>query len=339
MSNRRLTVWTPAGDVVLTPTLLQEILGGSISIVNTAITTVGAGVLTAAGLIGGLITRTGSTAAYIDTTATAAAIVTALGGFYAGQTFTTRIKNGTGFPQTLAGGTGVTMPASVIVPPFSIATYVGTVGGTAASPTVTFVHVSTVPINVTTETVNPSSVALNTVGAGALTVAGMNAGITTRGGTQTAAFADTTDTAANIIAGISALLADNATAEWTYVNNTVFPATITAGVGVTVSGQAVIPANSWARYLITRVSSSAVTAVCIAQGYFPKAGTFTANGATPVTVTDARFTDNSQVSITLKTVGGTVGAIPHLATVTPGTGFTVVGTASDTSVYNYEIRG
>ena len=68
-------------------------------------------------------------------------------------------------------------------------------------------------------------------------------------------------------------------------------------------------------------------------------GTFTANGATAVTVANAAITANSQVLITLKTVGGTVGAIPHLATITPGTGFTVVGTASDTSVYNYAIIG
>ncbi len=66
-------------------------------------------------------------------------------------------------------------------------------------------------------------------------------------------------------------------------------------------------------------------------------GTFTANGASSVTVANAFVTANSNIIITLKTVGGTVGAIPHLATVTPGTGFTIVGTASDTSVYNYLI--
>lgn len=66
-------------------------------------------------------------------------------------------------------------------------------------------------------------------------------------------------------------------------------------------------------------------------------GTFTANGASSVTVVNTLITANSSVVITLKTVGGTVGAIPAIKTITPGTGFTVAGTASDTSVYNYKI--
>lgn len=70
---------------------------------------------------------------------------------------------------------------------------------------------------------------------------------------------------------------------------------------------------------------------------YGSAGTFTCNGATPVTVANTAVTANSQVLITLKTVGGTVGAIPSVKTITAGTGFTVSGTASDTSVYNYRI--
>lgn len=62
--------------------------------------------------------------------------------------------------------------------------------------------------------------------------------------------------------------------------------------------------------------------------------TFTCNGTSNVTVAAPEITPTSVVIITLKTVGGTVGAIPRLTTVTPGTGFTVAGTASDTSVYN-----
>lgn len=66
-------------------------------------------------------------------------------------------------------------------------------------------------------------------------------------------------------------------------------------------------------------------------------GTFTANGATPVTVANTAVTANSLIIFTLKTVGGTVGAIPRCVTITPGTGFNVNCTASDTSVYNYRI--
>lgn len=68
-----------------------------------------------------------------------------------------------------------------------------------------------------------------------------------------------------------------------------------------------------------------------------RSGTFTANGTSPVTVTNKLITANSVVIITLKTVGGTVGAYPAIQTITPGTGFTVAATASDTSVYNYTI--
>jgi hypothetical protein len=70
---------------------------------------------------------------------------------------------------------------------------------------------------------------------------------------------------------------------------------------------------------------------------YGSSGTFTANGATEVTVANANVTANSVIIITLKTVGGTVGAYPAIKTITPGTGFNVAATASDTSVYNYRV--
>lgn len=66
-------------------------------------------------------------------------------------------------------------------------------------------------------------------------------------------------------------------------------------------------------------------------------GTFVNNGVTPVTVANANVTANSMIIVSLNTVGGTVGALPHVATITPTTGFTTVGAASDTSTYNYMI--
>ena len=68
-------------------------------------------------------------------------------------------------------------------------------------------------------------------------------------------------------------------------------------------------------------------------------GTVTINGATPVTVANTNITSGSDINFTLKTVGGTVGAVPAVQTITPGTGFTVAGTAGDTSVYNYRVLG
>lgn len=66
-------------------------------------------------------------------------------------------------------------------------------------------------------------------------------------------------------------------------------------------------------------------------------GTFTANGATAVVVAAPKVTANSQIQMTLKTVGGTPAGAPFLSAITPGTGFQVKSVAGDTSVYNYTI--
>lgn len=87
---------------------------------------------------------------------------------------------------------------------------------------------------------------------------------------------------------------------------------------------------------ITNPTITGATISSVASG---QTGTFTANGVTAVTVANTVVTANSAIIVTLKTVGGTVGAIPAIKTITPGTGFTIAGTASDTSVYNYTIIG
>lgn len=74
------------------------------------------------------------------------------------------------------------------------------------------------------------------------------------------------------------------------------------------------------------------------QDHIITKGTFVANGTSAVTVAEPNVTANSVISISLKTVGGTVGAIPAIQTITPGTGFTVAGTASDTSTYIYAVQ-
>lgn len=66
-------------------------------------------------------------------------------------------------------------------------------------------------------------------------------------------------------------------------------------------------------------------------------GLLTANGATAVTVTTSAIQITDVVVFGLNTVGGTVGAIPTVKTITAGTQFTIAGTASDTSVYNWRI--
>lgn len=303
----------------------------------TNITTVGNGTLTAAGLVGGELVRTGPTAVFTDATDTAANIIAALPGAVVGSSFNILLKNATAFTQTISAGTGVTLPLTVIIPAFSVANYVGTV---STASTVTLVHIDTTPISIGGVNTAMSSTALSTVGAGTITAAGINSGLTTRTG-STAAFTDTTDTATNILAGNAGLVNKIGTSfVYTYVNNTVAVATITGGTGVTVSGITAVAANSWAKYLITYTAAGTITMVGIEQGYFPNVGIYINNGATPVTVANAAVTANSIISFTLKTVGGTVSAsAPNVKTITPGTGFTVAGLASDTSTYNYEIRG
>lgn len=69
-------------------------------------------------------------------------------------------------------------------------------------------------------------------------------------------------------------------------------------------------------------------------------GTFAANGTSQVVITEPTVTANSAITITLKTVGGTVSpSVPYIDTITVGTGFTTKGTASDTSTYNYLVVG
>lgn len=63
------------------------------------------------------------------------------------------------------------------------------------------------------------------------------------------------------------------------------------------------------------------------------ATTITINGATPVALTHPAIKPDSVILFSLNTVGGTVGAIPNVKTITAGS-CTVAGTASDTSVYN-----
>ena len=75
-------------------------------------------------------------------------------------------------------------------------------------------------------------------------------------------------------------------------------------------------------------------------GRFGKDGidhTFTATGATTVNIAYPNITDDSVVLFALKTVGGTVAGTPYLFTKTPGTGFGVRTSASDTSVYIFRV--
>lgn len=282
---------------------------------NTAITTVGNGTLTAAAFIGGLITRSGPVAAFSDATATAAQIIAAIGSAFVGQSWYVKIKNTTPFAETLTAGTGVTLPASIIIPANSVGEYLVTLTSLVA---VTLVHVDTVPL--TSETLEIVT-ALSTVGAGTITAAGIAGGVTNRTG-SVAAFNDTTDTAANII-----LAQPNthigASWEYTYVNNTVATATILGGTGVTPSGITVIPANGWVRYLVTYTAAATITMASIANGSFSADATdptkqiiFKTSGATTATATTLVAAQTAARVLTLPDATDTLAGIGATQTLT-----------------------
>lgn len=99
---------------------------------NTSIATVGAGTLTAAAMLGGIITRTGSVAAFTDTTSNGTLLDSALGAnAITGFSRTIQIKNSTAFAETIAGGVGVTVSGRTVVPGNSTGTFLLTRTGTA----------------------------------------------------------------------------------------------------------------------------------------------------------------------------------------------------------------
>lgn len=227
---------------------------------NTPIVTVGNGTLTAAAIAGGLITRSGSVAAYTDTTATAAQIVAAIPNAFVGQAFTLRIKNTVPFAETIAAGTGVTISGgNTVIPPNSLGTWLMTLTNiTAAGAAVTMLSTDAGPLS--TGTIE-SITALTTVGAGTITAASIVNGVTARSG-PTAAFTDTTDTAAAIIAAQNNAMVGQSW-EWTYQNNVPFTATFTGGVGITLTGIAAVPGLTTLRALVTYTAAGAVTIALI----------------------------------------------------------------------------
>lgn len=266
------------GGAVLTTMTTSQIAGLSGNgltqdILSTPITTVGNGTLTAAAMLGGLIIRTGPVAAYTDTTDTAAAIVSAIGSFNSGATFVLTIKNATPYVQTLAGGTGVTLPATVLVGPFQEGEYYGTIGGTSASPTIALSHLLTTAISLAPSISNPSSVILSTVGAGTILASAFTAGGTARTGSQSGTpFTDTTDTAAAIIAANPGLVGKiGSSLRYEYTNLTNAIATITGTSGVTVSQPAgslattaIVPPGYSAAFNLTYTAAATITMVGIA---------------------------------------------------------------------------
>lgn len=86
------------------------------------------------------------------------------------------------------------------------------------------------------------------------------------------------------------------------------------------------------------ISTTAIgKTLLIKSGTNAKSGTFTLSSGA-ATVANTSVTANSCIGgITIKTASGSATSLPRVATTTPGTGFTVAGTATDNGTYNYFI--
>ena len=74
------------------------------------------------------------------------------------------------------------------------------------------------------------------------------------------------------------------------------------------------------------------------SGVAASGGTFTCTSSGTITVANTNLTANSIILPTLKTAGSPATGM-FIATVTPGTGFTITCGSGDTSIYNYLILG
>jgi len=235
--------------------------------VNTPLATAGNGVLLAAALIGSVITRTGPTGAFTDTTDTAAAIISALPTEAPINTsWLLTIRNTTPYAQTIAGGVGVTLNSGgSVIPANSAGMFLVQYTG-AASITLQPVLVTPTDLGVIAV-----STAIVTAGAGTLTAAGIVGGVINRSG-PTAAYSDTTDTGPNIIAALPNAEVGQSW-ELSIVNTVAFAQTLVAGAGVTLSGlSSPIPANATATVLCTYSGAGTVTMQVTAINYNAASG-------------------------------------------------------------------
>lgn len=77
--------------------------------------------------------------------------------------------------------------------------------------------------------------------------------------------------------------------------------------------------------------------IILKRGANGRVGVVTLTGTTAVTVNNTNIATSDIINFSLATIGGTVGAVPAIKTITAASGFTVAGSVGDTSTYNYGI--
>ncbi len=223
-------------------------------IVNTAISTVGAGTLSAAALVGGIVTRTGSTAAFTDTTDTAANIIAALYSQEISNSWIVDIINQTAFTETLAAGTGVTLSGITVVKPLA---WVRALVTYSAAGAVT-IYGFEAGANTELPVAQYSTAALQSTNLTVAQVSGSQIVCYDNTGTTPATL--TTPTAAAIIANVpNAQVGDS----WIFFlrNDSGSANTLTLGAGtnVTLTGTMTVAQNVTRMFVVTITSATAVT--------------------------------------------------------------------------------
>lgn len=229
---------------------------------NTAITTVGAGSLTVAALTGGLITRTGPTAVFTDTTVTAAALDAAMGASApVGFNRLIEYKNSTAFAATIAGGTGVTVSGRTVVNGNSVGLFLLT---KTAAATYTLVGIS-----VTAQAVFGATAVVATADDGttqtltaAMVVGGNLTYHVTTGGTTpslTLPLGTAIDTALpDMRVGQSYVLR--------IINSNSGTATVVTNTGWTTTGTLTLATNTWRDFVVTKTGTGTYTLVSVGTG-------------------------------------------------------------------------
>ena len=220
----------------------------------TALTTVGAGTITAAAMLSGGVNRTGPTSAFTDTTDTAAAIQGDWTGGAVSNSFDLTYINKTAFNATLAGGSGVTPVGSVIVPANSTAVYRVIWTGTDT--------LSMTQLSVTSNAVLPNAI-VTTLNA---TTGSLPAGAIT-GGQEVYLVSSNATPGAQLVRTAAQMLADTPNGavgmSWKVrIINTgtnAFTLTQDAGNTVTITGDVVIPQDTWVDYVVTLTGAATAT--------------------------------------------------------------------------------
>ena len=220
----------------------------------TALTTVGAGTITAAAMLSGGVNRTGPTSAFTDTTDTAAAVQGDWTGGAVSNSFDLTYINTTAFNATLAGGSGVTLVGALIVPANSTAVYrvIWTGTHTLSMTELSVVSNTSLPVAIVTS-LNATTGSLP---AGAIT-----------GGQAVYLVSSNATPGAQLVRTAAQMLADipNGAVGMSWkvrIINTgtnAFTLTQDAGNTVTITGDVVILQDSWVDYVVTLTGAATAT--------------------------------------------------------------------------------